>query len=83
MTPNGTLLHSQTSALLSHRQRRCLLQQMGTGAETHSQTLCGGLGTHRSKLHLSIKSLPSELREPSRRGGGKSEKPEGDRGHQN
>lgn len=36
-------------------------QQMGAGAEIHSQVLC------RSKLEVSIKSLPSETGELCRR----------------
>lgn len=40
MTPNDTLsTHSQISVLLSHHHRSTALQQMGTNAETHSQTL--------------------------------------------
>lgn len=37
MTPDVTLLYSQISALLKKRSR--ILQQIGTNAETDSQTL--------------------------------------------
>lgn len=40
MTSNDILLSSGISALLGHRQRCFLLQQMGTKAELNSQTLC-------------------------------------------
>jgi cell division septation protein DedD len=39
ITCSGFLLYLWLSALFSHHQRGCLLQQLGTDAETHSQTL--------------------------------------------
>jgi hypothetical protein len=39
MIPNGVLLHSYTTALFSSHQKDFPWQQMGAGAETHSQTL--------------------------------------------
>jgi hypothetical protein len=39
MIPNDIVLYSWISALSSHHQRGFVLQQMGTDAGTHSQTL--------------------------------------------
>jgi hypothetical protein len=53
---------------------------MGVGAETHSQELRG-----ESKLEICIpfpQSLPSEIREPLKRGGGRTVGLRGDGGHQ-
>jgi hypothetical protein len=50
------------------------LQHTGTDSETYSQTLCRqtDLGTGSSKLNVSIKSLPTKLKEPHRKKGKKS-----------
>jgi hypothetical protein len=53
---------------------------MGTGAEIHSQKLC--YLESESKRDISIKSLPSELREYHRREGRKSVRTRRDGGHQ-
>lgn len=75
ITPNGTLLYSHISFLLSHQERRFLLQQMGIQRPTSCAET--ELGTHSSKGDVSIKSSPSELRGPYRKG-----RSGGDRGHQ-
>lgn len=73
MTPNDIMPDSQISALISNHQRGCLLKQMGTKIVTHSQTIAETeFGTHSSKGDVSIKSHPSDLKEPHRRGGRRS-----------
>lgn len=74
MIPNDILLHSQISALLSHHQGNSFLQQIWINTEKHRQKkVCRAwdLETFSSKLDVSIKSLPSEHREPCRREGRK------------
>lgn len=52
--------------------------------ETHSQPLCRvrDFGTVSQKYDVSIKSFPSEIREPCRRGGRKNVTVIGHGGHQ-
>lgn len=75
--------NSYICALFNHWWRGFCLQYMGPKIQTHRQTLCRGGGRdleHRSKWDVFIKSLPTEFREPHRRGrnmGGR-----GDRAHQ-
>ena len=57
-------------ALLSHHQRSFFLQPLRTKTEVPKWTLCRvrDLGTRSPKWNLSIKSHPSGIKEPSRRG---------------
>jgi hypothetical protein len=59
-----------------------LLQHRGTNTETHSQTLYKqwDLEIHSSTWNVFIKLLPSELREPHRRGGRRDVKARRDEG---
>lgn len=50
--------------------KKLLLPQMGTNAQTHSQTLVRDIRTLSSEQDISIKSILSGLREPHRGGGG-------------
>ena len=70
MTSIDILLHSQISFLFNCHQRCFLLQQMGTNRDP--QPGSEKIRTHSSKWSVSIKSLPSELREAWRRGSRKS-----------
>jgi hypothetical protein len=55
---------------------------MGTNKDTDRQYAETDLGTHSPKRYVSIKSLPSGLRELFRRGGRKIVRARGVRGHQ-
>lgn len=72
-TPNDILLCSQIGAPFILNMRSFFLGQRGTKTETHSQTFCRvrDLGTLRPKWNVSIKSLPSEMRQPCGRRGWK------------
>lgn len=65
-------------AALSSNHRGLLRQQMGAGAETHSQTS----SERKSKLEVSIRSLLPELKGPRRGGGGRIVGVKGSGGHQ-
>lgn len=71
MIVNDTLLYSQIGTFFIHHHRSSIQRQMGADAQILSQTL----HTHEqreSKWDVTIKSPPSDLREPRVRGGGKS-----------
>lgn len=74
VTPGDARLHSQISVLLSHHQRRLLLQQMGTDAETHGQTTAEG---ERPQNSQPIKCLPSRPKEPVEEEAERESEPEG------
>lgn len=66
MTPSDILLYSH-QYLLSHCQKCFLLRQVGANTETHRQILnrVKDLGTLNPKWDVSIRALPSGIREPS------------------
>lgn len=76
MIPNNILLYLLSNAVFSPHQRNFFLQQKGKDEENHRQTLHTArvYGTHSSKWDMTIKSLPSKLRESCRRVGGKNQK---------
>lgn len=69
MTPNIIILYLKNSGLLSHHQRRFLLQQMETNTKANLDIVqTRDLRTFRPKWHVSIKSLSLGLTEPCKGG---------------
>ena len=65
MIPSDILLYFWINTLSSHHQKGFIWQYIKVVAETYSQRLCREC---MCKLQVSIGFLPSEIREPHRRG---------------